>query len=271
MKRNCVLHLSLYFVAGTPGGDATRKVRRVCGEASFGLLDDNQILHGFNPACLRMLFNVPGATSSPGLPATVTSPGLVACLNCRCDPRCRTTDQPSSSSILTTSRIFTMRSTPRSLCVREQPSAHAARSTPLSHDVPSSTNLEASLPLVAATNAPSPPDWAQMWAHEFSGAANRWRISTIRGRPACLGRSGSQACPPQRRRRRVRISERRHPPDVDHHSPERAGRSIAPRTFARALLAHAGGQPGGSRPYTSWYARTVAGGNRSIASSRACT
>ena len=32
-----------------------------------------------------MLFNVPGATSSPGLPATVTSPGLVGCLNCRCD------------------------------------------------------------------------------------------------------------------------------------------------------------------------------------------
>jgi hypothetical protein len=184
MKRNRAFHLSLDFVARIPSGDATRKVRRICGEAGLGLLDDDQILHGFNPACLRMLFNVPGATSSPGLPATVTSPGLVACLNCRCDPRCRTTDQPSSSSILTTSRIFTMRSTPRSPCVCEQPSAHAARSTPLSHDVPSSTNLEASLPLVAARSAPSPRGWAQIWAHEFSDAANRSRTSTFRGRPS---------------------------------------------------------------------------------------
>ena len=34
MKRNRALHLSLDFVARTPGGDATRKVRRVRGEAS---------------------------------------------------------------------------------------------------------------------------------------------------------------------------------------------------------------------------------------------
>jgi hypothetical protein len=160
MKRNRAFHLSLDFVARIPGGDATRNVRPVCGEAGLGLLDDDEILYGFNPACLRMLFNVPGATSSPGLPTTLTSPGLVACLNYRCDPRCRATDQPSSSSILTTSRIFTMRSTPRSACLREEPSAHAARSIPLSHDVPPSTNFEASLPLVAARNTQSPRRWA---------------------------------------------------------------------------------------------------------------
>ena len=100
MKRNRALHLPLDFFARAPGRDATRQVRRVCGEAGLRLLNDDQILHGFNPACLRMLFNVPGATSSPGLPATVTSPGFVACLNCRCDPRCRTTDQPSSLQLL---------------------------------------------------------------------------------------------------------------------------------------------------------------------------
>jgi len=144
MKRDRLFHLSLDFVARVARCDATRNVRRVCREAGLGLLNDDQVLHGFKPACLRMLFNVPGAASSPGLPATVTSPGLVVCLNCRCDPRCRTTDQPSSSSILTMSRIFTMRSTPRSACVREQPSAHTARKSPLSHDVPSRTNFEAS-------------------------------------------------------------------------------------------------------------------------------
>ena len=178
MKRHCVLHLSLQFVARRPGGDATREVRRVCGEAGLGLLDDDQILHGFNPACLRILFNVPGAMSSAGLPATVTSPGLVACLNCRCDPRCRTTDQPSSSSILATSRIFTMRSTSRLQYVCEQPAAHAARPTPLSHDVLRSTNSEARLPLVACRHGASLLGWAQIWSHEFSDVANRSKNST---------------------------------------------------------------------------------------------
>jgi hypothetical protein len=56
MKRNCALHLSLDFLSRAAGRDATRQVRRVCGEAGLGLLDDDQILHGFNPACLRMLF-----------------------------------------------------------------------------------------------------------------------------------------------------------------------------------------------------------------------
>ena len=34
MKRNRALHLSLDFVARSPGGNAAGKVRRVCGEAS---------------------------------------------------------------------------------------------------------------------------------------------------------------------------------------------------------------------------------------------
>ena len=76
MKRDCLFDLSLDFVARVARCDTTRNIWRVCGETGLGLLDDNQVLHGFKPACLRMLFNVPGATSSPGLPATVTSPWL---------------------------------------------------------------------------------------------------------------------------------------------------------------------------------------------------
>ena len=199
MKRDSLFHLSLDFVARVARCDTTRNVRRVCREAGLRLLDDDQILHGFNPACLRMLFNVPGATSSPGLPATVTSPRLFVCLNCRCDPRCRTTDQPSSSSILTTSRIFTMRSTARSAGVREQPSTHTAQSSPLSHGVPSRTNIEASLPLVAPRNAPAPRGWAQNWAHRFPDAANRSGISTfraLRGLPWAQGVAGSNPVAP---------------------------------------------------------------------------
>ena len=183
MKRNRVLHLSLDIVASTAGRNATRKVGRVRGVAGRGLLDDDQILHGFNPDCLRILFNVPGATSSLRFPATVTRPGLVACLNCRCEPRCRTTDQPSSSSILRTSRIFTTRSISRR-CVDRRPSAHAAPSLSLSHEVPLRMNCDAMLPFVAQRHDPSPLGWAQIWAHEFSDAANRSRISTFRGGPS---------------------------------------------------------------------------------------
>jgi hypothetical protein len=54
-----------------------------------------------------MLFSVPGARSSLGLPATVTSPLLSGCLNCRWLPRVRATYHPSASMIPITSRTFT--------------------------------------------------------------------------------------------------------------------------------------------------------------------
>ena len=60
--------------------DAARKVWHIGTKAARALLDDNEILHMrphfFRPACFRMLFNVPGGTSTLGLPATVTVPAL---------------------------------------------------------------------------------------------------------------------------------------------------------------------------------------------------
>ena len=53
-----------------------------------------------------MLFSVPGARSSPGRPATVTSPGFTGCLNCWWLPRVRARYQPSSARSRRTSRIF---------------------------------------------------------------------------------------------------------------------------------------------------------------------
>src|SRR5579864_8740305 len=108
MKRDGVLHLSFNFLLCPTCRNAARKVGRVRGVTSRRLFDHDQVFHCFNPACFKTLFSVPGERSSPGLPGTVTSPGFDACLNCRCEPRCRTTTQPSSSSILTTSRIFTI-------------------------------------------------------------------------------------------------------------------------------------------------------------------
>ena len=69
-----------YFHASLANGDAARKVRYVGPETCRALLDNNQILHSlphfFRPACLRMLFSVPGGTSTLSLPATVTVPGF---------------------------------------------------------------------------------------------------------------------------------------------------------------------------------------------------
>lgn len=156
-----------------------------------------------------MLFNVPGATSSPGFPATVTRPGLVVCLNCRWEPRCRTTDQPSSSSILTTSRIFTMRSTPRSRCLDQRLAAHAAPSTSLSHDVPSRTNHEGILPPISRRCHVSPRKRPQKRPHHISSAANCSEICTSKAPTSVPWAQGVAACPPKPQRRRVRIQSPR--------------------------------------------------------------
>ncbi len=48
------------------GRHASGYIRRVRRKAGLGLFDDNEESHDFSPACLRMLFNVPGASSSLG-------------------------------------------------------------------------------------------------------------------------------------------------------------------------------------------------------------
>lgn len=63
-------------------------------------------VHYFKPACFRMLFSVPGASSSFECPGTVTSPFLSACLYCRWLPRVLTIYQPARSICFTISRTF---------------------------------------------------------------------------------------------------------------------------------------------------------------------
>jgi hypothetical protein len=65
------------------------------------------VAYFFKPDCLRILFNVPGAKSSLGLPATVTRPGLARCLNCRWLPFVVTKYQPSWPRIRNMSDTFT--------------------------------------------------------------------------------------------------------------------------------------------------------------------
>ena len=159
VERNRCLHLSLDIVAGTASGYAARHVGRVGRVSRCCRLDHDQVFHCFSPACFRTLFKVPGARSSPGFPATVTSPGFDACLNCRCEPRWRTTDQPSSSSLLMTSRTFTIN--------RSDSSARWTR--PLSHDTALVVETRAAChsPAITAVRRQSRIDWSQKWLHVF--------------------------------------------------------------------------------------------------------
>jgi len=105
MKRNRFDHFPLHFVPCRPRGDAPRKIRRVGRKSRFRFFDNHEVSHR-RPACFSTLLRVPGASSSPGFPGTVTSPGFQGCLNWRCEPRCRTSNQPCASSSLITSRTL---------------------------------------------------------------------------------------------------------------------------------------------------------------------
>lgn len=102
-----IMHLSLHFLPRAAGSHATRQIRRISRESGGGPLNNDQISAHFSPDCLRMLFCVPGARSSPGLPGTVTKPGRVACLYCRWLPRVRSKYQPVASIMRMISRTFT--------------------------------------------------------------------------------------------------------------------------------------------------------------------
>jgi hypothetical protein len=65
MKRDSFPHELLDFLTRRTGCDAAWHVGRVCRKPAGRLLDNDQELHHFRPACLRMLLSVPGATSSP--------------------------------------------------------------------------------------------------------------------------------------------------------------------------------------------------------------
>src|SRR6185369_2361913 len=83
MKRNGLAHGLLDGGARAARSDTARKVWRECRITCLGFLDDDEVSHAFNPACLNILLSVPGAKSNPGLPAIVTSPGFLSCLNWR--------------------------------------------------------------------------------------------------------------------------------------------------------------------------------------------
>jgi hypothetical protein len=97
----------LDFCDGLAGCDTARQIRNVCGEIAVSFLNYDCISHVyFQPACLKMLFWVPGASSSLGFPETVTRPGFDGCLNWRWLPLVVARYQPSAFSLASTSETF---------------------------------------------------------------------------------------------------------------------------------------------------------------------
>lgn len=91
-------HIAVDFFLGAAGDDAAGQMGRIRRVACAGLVDDNEVLHGFSAGCLRMLLCVPGARGSPGLPATVTRPDLAGCWNGRWRRRVGASRHPSCSA-----------------------------------------------------------------------------------------------------------------------------------------------------------------------------
>src|ERR1043166_334849 len=99
-------HLPLHLPASGARSDTTRKIGSVGRVTRRGLLDNDENLHGFSPACFRMLFTVPADKLSLAFPATVTITRFAGCLNCRWLPLVRSRYHPSFRRSRSTSRIF---------------------------------------------------------------------------------------------------------------------------------------------------------------------
>jgi hypothetical protein len=100
MEFDCFAKNRLSFFDCGARGNTTRKIGHITGKIVFRLFNYDRVAHisphFLSPACLRILFSVPGAKSSLGFPATVTRPSFVACLNCLWLPRVAIRSQPSS-------------------------------------------------------------------------------------------------------------------------------------------------------------------------------
>src|SRR5947199_1918922 len=107
VKFNGVVHFAFDAVSRLARGDAAGEIGRIGGIAGRSFFNDDQVAAHFNPACFRILFCVPGARSSLGFPAIVTTPFLWLCRYCRWLPRVRSRYHPSSSIILIIARTFT--------------------------------------------------------------------------------------------------------------------------------------------------------------------
>jgi len=85
MKRDSVAYLPKGLSSRLSSSDTSWQIGNVSRKVGFAFLKNYGVPHErfpFNPACRKTLAKVPGRNSSDGLPATVTKPLFVGCLNC---------------------------------------------------------------------------------------------------------------------------------------------------------------------------------------------
>ena len=106
VELNCLPHGMLNLFTRFACCYTPRKIRGVGAIPGLCLFNNDEISIHFNPDCFRILFKVPRASSSLGLPAIVTRPFLNGCLYCLWLPRVATKYHPSASIILIAFRNF---------------------------------------------------------------------------------------------------------------------------------------------------------------------
>jgi hypothetical protein len=83
VKLNRLLDQRADFRSGLPCSYHSRQAGHVCGPSGLRFFVNHNIVHefvhGFNLACLRTLFRVPGGRLSFGCPGKVTRPAFVGC------------------------------------------------------------------------------------------------------------------------------------------------------------------------------------------------
>ena len=78
MKFNCFVNKLSNLCPRFAYCDAPWQIGHICAKTRWTFFNHDQILHlsphFFRPVCFRILFRVPGGTSTLSLPATVTVP-----------------------------------------------------------------------------------------------------------------------------------------------------------------------------------------------------
>jgi len=119
MKFDCFLHYALELFQRLCCSDAAGQFANIGRPVARSLFTDQGVLAFFrlhdssSSASRRIDLSVFGFTSSEGSPATVTSPFLTGCRNCRGLPRVRSRYHRSSINALSTSRVLMVEDKPK--------------------------------------------------------------------------------------------------------------------------------------------------------------
>ena len=85
MKIDCLANQFFSFIQRLGGHTETREIGSIRSPSRFGLFVDNEVFH-LRPACLRILFNVPGSFTAACLAATTQRSPQQSCPHAKDSP-----------------------------------------------------------------------------------------------------------------------------------------------------------------------------------------